>query len=529
MTLTSVAAERRTPNKVDRFLFRNRPWGVALVVVPVSAVARATEAIRDRLPGRAEQTWRSAGEHERTVAQIADRVREWAALPEAGRPALRTHRSSAASFSVRQSNKGDAMTLDVSGLDGLLALDQDAGTITVEPQATVGQITTALLPYGLMLQATLEMEEATIGGLALSQGLTTHSHQCGWVHDTVTEWEYVTGCGEVLRASADENADVFACSGMSQGTLGFLTALTLRVVPAAQEVLVTYEHVGSFDALQDRMIELMAGEDDFLEAITYAPDHAVIVRGVVTAPDDAEAALADGVVRNRQGDWHRPWFFSHVEHVEQGRRELMPIRDYLMRHDRCMCMTMKSTFPLGNTAPVRWALGWAFPPKMSVLKGMQTPAVRELTVREHVYQDVCVPAQRYADLLRLVDTAFGNYPLLVYPSRWRDRGGLQRHPDGRRGSVEAPRDAWYLNLGLYGPPPNSGSGGTVLSRVRSMLAWVREQGGYQHSYFDVFQTREEYAEQLDLDRLRAARERIGSQLLPEPYDKVRCELPWQGW
>jgi delta24-sterol reductase len=52
-----------------------------------------------------------------------------------------------------------------------------------------------------MLECCLEMEDATLGGLAMAQGLTTHSHVCGLLSETVVEYELVTGAGEVVRAT----------------------------------------------------------------------------------------------------------------------------------------------------------------------------------------------------------------------------------------------------------------------------------------------------------------------------------------
>ena len=50
------------------------------------------------------------------------------------------------------------------------------------------------------------------------------------------------------------------------------------------------------------------------------------------------------------GKWWKPWFFKHAEAQLQGSMprataELIPIWDYLMRHDRSMCMTMATVIP----------------------------------------------------------------------------------------------------------------------------------------------------------------------------------------
>ena len=47
-----------------------------------------------------------------------------------------------------------------------------------------------------MLATTLEVEEATIGGLAMAVGMTTASHKYGLLSETVLEYEIVLGDGE---------------------------------------------------------------------------------------------------------------------------------------------------------------------------------------------------------------------------------------------------------------------------------------------------------------------------------------------
>ena len=59
---------------------------------------------------------------------------------------------------------------------------------------------------------------------------------------------------------------------------------------------------------------------------------------------------------NRIALWFKPWFFKHVAsklHCQAPLDvEYIPMRDYLMRHDRSMCMTMATIIPYGNQVRV---------------------------------------------------------------------------------------------------------------------------------------------------------------------------------
>ena len=59
----------------------------------------------------------------------------------------------------------------------ILQLNEEKMTVTVEPMVRVGDITRYLIPRGYTLAVTLEIADATLGGLALGVGMTTHSHK----------------------------------------------------------------------------------------------------------------------------------------------------------------------------------------------------------------------------------------------------------------------------------------------------------------------------------------------------------------
>ena len=112
----------------------------------------------------------------------------------------------------------------------------------------VGEITRYLVPRGFTLAVTLEIADATLGGLAFGVGMTTYSHkvglQCGpqaWTRislpqvglyqEAVEAWEVVLGDGSVVTATREEHTDIFHCLPWSHGSLAFLVGLKLRIIP----------------------------------------------------------------------------------------------------------------------------------------------------------------------------------------------------------------------------------------------------------------------------------------------------------
>jgi FAD/FMN-containing dehydrogenase len=52
--------------------------------------------------------------------------------------------------------------------------------------------------------------------------MTTHSHRAGLMHESVVAYDVVLADGSLVRASKEENPDLFYALPWSHGTLGFV-------------------------------------------------------------------------------------------------------------------------------------------------------------------------------------------------------------------------------------------------------------------------------------------------------------------
>ena len=90
---------------------------------------------------------------------------------------------------------------------------------------------------------------------------------------------------------------------------------------------------------------------------------------------------------NRLGRWYKPWWYTHVHtYLRRGMagKEVIPCRDYLLRHNRAIFWVVADMIPFGNHWSFRWILGWLCPPKPAFLKFTTTAAIRKMTFTHQV-------------------------------------------------------------------------------------------------------------------------------------------------
>ncbi len=486
----------------------------------------------------------SPADHDARVREIQAQVQRWAAQPADRRLPMCTDRAPWVNLSTRFVNKDALHRIRLGNLRSILRIDEERLTVTTEPLVTVGEITRELVARGYMLAVTLEVEDATVGGLAMAVGMTTHSHKVGLYQETVVAYEVVCGDGRLVRATAEEHADLFGALPWSHGTLGLLVSLELRIIPVQSHVRLRYEPVRSQAEYCARLHALSCGADrpDFVEATVFSKEEAVVMSG-----DFATPTTPDELARvNPVNRWYKPWFFEHVRSFlhGQGGEEFVPLRDYLHRHDRAIFWTLRDMIPFGNHPLFRYTLGWMCPPKIQFLKLTTTPGIRELTFTKQVFQDIVLPLDSLPRAIELSEHLFDIYPVLVYPCAIFDHGehsGQLRPPrpstrvpgtaipGGPGGSSPAAPKPFgmYNDLGVYGVPAavKRGEPYNATLAMRAMEHFTREVGGYSFLYADTFMTEDELREMFDhtlYDRVRKAYGAEGA--FPTLYEKTKPEI-----
>lgn len=366
----------------------------------------------------------------------------------------------------------------------------------------------------------------------MGTGMSTHSHKAGLYHETITSYEVILSDGTLVIATADnEYSDLFKALPWSHGSLGFLVALTLKLVKVKPYIRITYIPVKGRKHFCDLIRDLSGANEekphefpDYIEGTIFSKDEAVIMIG-----DYSE--YEPYIPVNHCSKWYKPWFYKYVEtFLTEGEiTELIPLRDYLLRHNRAIFWVVEDMLSFGNNYLFRNLFGWLLPPKPAFLKFTTTPGVRAYTFTKQVFQDIVLPIQELEKQIDVASELFEKFPLLVYPCKIIDHGpssGQLRRPD-KKYLVPGTNYAMYNDLGIYGVPGRvkAKKSYNPVGAMRKMEEFTREVGGYPFLYADIFMTRQEFEVMFDLTLYEAVRKKYKAEgAFPHLYDKVKPEV-----
>lgn len=506
----------RSKNLLEHILTHHRGLFATVFLLPISAVYGAIESIRQR----AVFLLKSApAKHGQRVARVVRQIEDW---QRAGcKEKLCTARSGWKTMSeLVPKYKLSHRNIDV-GLYDILHIDKQRRSIKVEPLASMGQITQTLLPLGWTLPVVPELDDLTVGGLIMGFGVESSSHKYGLFQSICESFDIVTAEGRMLHCTASENADLYYSIPWSHGTLGFLVAAELRIIPAKKYVKLHYQPTHS---LEETVAVFEAAcrdteHTDFVEGLVYSREGAVVMRGVLT--DDIQA---DGKY-NPIGRWYQPWFYKQVEKYLQERKEgieYIPLRHYYHRHTRSLFWMMEEVIPFGNHPVFRWLLGWAVPPKIPLLKYTETETTRELREKHQVLQDMLMPMAKLKESIDYFADHYQLYPLWLSPmavyGNERGQGFLHPYRD-----ADGKEDPMYVDIGAYGTPHKPGLDNR--EALPLLERFVVDNQGYQALYAKTMLSREDFRRMFDhrdYDRVREALP-FCTLAFDEVYDKVSAK------
>ena len=469
----------------------------------LSSLGAVTNAVADRLPGRSVdfQPVSPIGwyRHEQGVRRLQDSFSE---IPRGAR--VRLAKKTSNLFRGRESTTPG---LDVSGLGGVIAIDPVARTADVQGMCTYEDLVDATLPFGLAPLVVPQLKTITLGGAVTGMGVESTSFRNGLPHESLLEMDVLTGTGDIVTCSRDENVDLFRAFPNSYGSLGYAVRLTIELEPVPDTIElreVRYDDLKDFQEALAQTAETGKLEGDSLhglDAVSFSPAESYII-----------AALpAEGNNYPATSDYTRDAiFYRSIQHPRGTKHDLLSIRDYIWRWDTDWFWCSRAFGAQNpNVRPV-WPRQWrrsSFYWKIVRLDrkySLEYNFLKKphgLPATERVVQDIEITADKTAEWLEWFFQASDIQPVWLCPIRLRDgvedlsrTGEILRDADEPWPLYPLQAGTTWINAGFWSGVPADHVSADVEPGAfnRVIEAKVNELGGHKSLYSEAFYSPEHF-------------------------------------
>ena len=380
--------------------------------------------------------------------------------------------------------------LDASPFRQVLSVDVDSHTASVGGMTTYEDLVDGTLPYGLMPEVVPQLATITLGGAVTGLGIEASSWRSGLPHESVLDLDILTGAGEVVHATPDnEHAELFATFPNSYGTVGYALRLTINLVPAQPFVRLRHLPFGSVDDLTAALAEACDGSYDgeavdFVDGVWFREEESYLTLGRFVD----KAPYLNGYAGQKI-------FYRSIQH----RRE-----DYLTIHDYLWCWDIdwfwcSRAFGAQN----KWArrvwpgryrrssFYWkiiGLERRFAITSRLDRRAGRPQ--RENVVQDIEIPVERLPEMLRQLDAITAIEPVWVCPVRLAGDRTWPLYP--------MKPHVLYVNVGFWSSTALA-DGETDGDVNRKVEALVDSLGGHKSLYSTAFYSESDFWQRYPAD------------------------------
>ncbi len=339
---------------------------------------------------------------------------DYAAIPP-GEP-VRLAKKTSNLFRVRAATAQPG--LDVSAFSGVLSIDPVAKTADVLGMTTYEDLVEATLPFAMMPLVVPQLKTITLGGAVTGLGIESSSFRNGCPHESVLEMEILTGDGQIVVATADnEHRDLFHGFPNSYGTLGYALRLTIeleQVEPFVELRHIRFGKAEEYFAAVERVVADSAWDGahvDFVDGTVFGEGDHVMTLGRFVS----EAPYVSDYTGNQ--------IYYRSQHDRS--RDYLTVHDYLWRWDtdwfwcsRALGVQHPLIRPLIPRRYLRSDTYWklvGFERRHGYLSALQRR--RGQPEREAVIQDVEIPISRAPEFLERFHEQIGIAPVWMCPLR----------------------------------------------------------------------------------------------------------------
>ncbi|GAB2496670.1 FAD-binding oxidoreductase [Nocardiopsis aegyptia] len=428
------------------------------------------------------------------IAAVQRLRRDFRALPEDA--PVRLAKPTSNLFRFREPSS--APSLDVSAFSGVISIDPVERLADVGGMTTYEDLVAATLPHGLMPTVVPQLRTITLGGAVTGLGIESSSFRSGLPHEAVQEMEILTGSGDVVTATRDnEHSDLFYGFPNSYGTLGYSLRLRIELEPVSAYVNLRHLRFSDSAECMDALARICADAEhdgqpvDFVDGVAFGPDELYLTLARFT---DQAPWVSDYTGND-------VYYKSIPRYSGNGPGDYLTTHDYLWRWDTDWFWCSRA---FGTQHPLVRPL-WPRALKRSdvyrklVAWDRRTDFFRLLThyrgkrPQEPLIQDIEVGVERGAEFLEFFHSEIGMTPVWMCPLRLSEPRRPGHGGDGEHVWPLYPldNDRLYVNFGFWGLVDML-PGQRRAHHNRRVEEEVARLGGHKSLYSDAFYTEEEF-------------------------------------
>jgi FAD/FMN-containing dehydrogenase len=322
--------------------------------------------------------------------------------------------------------------IDISDLNDILLIDRKNRICVAEPGVTFVDLVDATMKHGLTPIIVPELKTITIGGAVAGCSIESMSYKYGGFHDTCLEYEVITAKGEVLRCTPDnENKLLFQMVHGTFGTLGIISKLKFKLIPAKPFVKVIYEKYDNLEDYKKAIWRHFTSKDvDFMDGIIHSPTEYVL----------STANFVGKAPYTHRYDWMRVYYKS----TKKLKVDYLKTPDYFFRYDKGVTNVTPKSF-LGRL------LFGRFVSSTEVLR--MAEKFRRLIPDSSIpfTLDVFVPFSKATEFFKWYRKNVNFFPLWCVPYR-----PAHRYEWISDELLDKTNDELFLDIAIYGMKRNDG-------------------------------------------------------------------------
>ena len=345
--------------------------------------------------------------------------------------------------------------IDLSDLNEIISIDVRQKICIAEPGVTFVDLVKATLRFNLVPIVVPELKTITIGGAVAGCSLESMSYKYGGFHDACLEYEVITALGKILICTPrNKHRLLFQMVNGSFGTLGVISKLTFKLIPAQRFVHIQYQ---TFDNLQDYQIAIWQHyqdkDIDFMDGMIHSQREYILCLG----------NFARSAPYTHNYGWTRVYFKS----TQQRKEDYLKTIDYFFRYENGVTNVWPQSY-----------LGRVFFGKIYTSTNVLRIAEKFRKIiplkKIPVTTDLMIPFSKLPDFFEWYNKQINFYPLWCVPYRV-----VRKYELLSKAFFRKSKDKLFVDIALYGMSRKNNENYYKISEkklmdlggVKALLSW----------------------------------------------------------